>query len=127
VYHRFFHLVLATVLRVKYLVISGILAAAAASSGAHVHGLARLTVTIDRTTLTITLESPLDNLLGFEHEPRTAEQHAALADMVAALESPARMFTPSAAAGCVPAAAVLESPLLASDYRRPRCPSPWRS
>lgn len=106
----------------KYLVISGVLAAAgmaaaaAAATGAHVHGLARLTVTIDHATLTITLESPLDNLLGFEHEPRTPEQHAALAGMVATLQSPARMFTPTAAADCAPADAVLESPLLASGH-----------
>jgi hypothetical protein len=102
----------------KYLIISCILAyGVVASAAPHVHGLARLTVTLDDTKLTIALESPLDNLLGFEHEPRTAEQRAALADMVATLRAPADMFAPTAGAGCTSAAVVLESPLLAPDHQ----------
>jgi hypothetical protein len=101
----------------KYLIIGAMLAyGVAASAAPHVHGLARLTVTLEDTTLTIALESPLDNLLGFEHEPRTAEQRAALAEMVAALRAPASLFAPTAGAGCTSAAVVLESPLLAPTH-----------
>jgi hypothetical protein len=81
--------------------------------GVHVHGLARLAVTLDGELLTLTLESPLDNLLGFEHHPRTDEQKEAVSRMLATLNSPADLFAPTAAAGCVPVRVAIESPLLA--------------
>lgn len=81
--------------------------------GAHVHGLARLAVTLDGELLSLALESPLDNLLGFEHHPRTDEQKEAVARMLATLNAPADLFAPTAAADCVPVRVAIESPLLA--------------
>ncbi|WP_051304682.1 ZrgA family zinc uptake protein [Chitinilyticum litopenaei] len=45
---------------------------------AHQHGVATLDVASDGTTLHIALDSPADNLLGFEHAPKTPAQKAEL-------------------------------------------------
>lgn len=88
------------------------LGAAAQASEPHVHGLARLMVSLDGQVLTIALSSPLDNLAGFEHAPRTDAQKAALEKMVATLEQPAALFLATPAAGCAPASTHIESPVL---------------
>ena len=45
---------------------------------AHQHGVARLDVAVEATRVTLYLDTPLDNLLGFERAPRTdAERKAA--------------------------------------------------
>ena len=94
------------------------IAAAAASGafahgpGAHVHGIAKLDVAIDGETLTLALESPLDNLLGFEHMPRTDKQKAAVRAMAETLNKPAALFVATPAAQCAPASVKLESPVL---------------
>ncbi len=80
--------------------------------GAHVHGAARLDAVVDGGTLTLSLESPLDSLLGFEHMPRTEKQRAAVRAMAEKLAKTEKLFVPSPAAQCVPQAAKLESPLL---------------
>ena len=49
--------------------------------GPHVHGVASLQVAVDGNTLTLNLESPLDNVLGFEHAPRSEKQKAAVRSM----------------------------------------------
>ncbi|NGX16840.1 DUF2796 domain-containing protein [Wenzhouxiangella sp. XN24] len=89
-----------------------LMVASAQASEPHVHGLARLTVSLDEQTLTIALSSPLDNLAGFEHAPRTEAQKAALEHIVATLERPAELFLATAAAGCTPASTNIESPIL---------------
>lgn len=47
---------------------------------AHVHGEAHLQVALEGSTADLILRSPSANLLGFEHEPKTAEQENALRD-----------------------------------------------
>ena len=42
---------------------------------AHVHGAAVLNIVAEDKTILIELESPTMNILGFEHEPKTEEQH----------------------------------------------------
>jgi len=80
---------------------------------AHVHGLARLAVVVDGPLLSLALESPLYNLVGFEHAPRSPEQREAVARMMAALNAPADLFDPTAAAACSPVRIIIESPWLA--------------
>lgn len=75
-------------------------AAHAHSSRAHVHGEATLTVAIDGPTVTLEFDSPLDNLVGFEHAPRTDKQKQAMADMAARLNEAGKLFVLDAAAGC---------------------------
>ncbi len=70
------------------------------SSRAHVHGEATLTVAIDGQTVTLDFDSPLDNLVGFEHAPRTDKQKQAMADMAARLGEAGKLFVLDAAAGC---------------------------
>jgi hypothetical protein len=84
-------------------------AAAAHEPGAHVHGVAELRVVVDGARLEATLESPLDNLLGFEHAPRTDAQRDAVRAMAATLRGSPGPLTPTAAARCT-----LESVHLAS-------------
>jgi hypothetical protein len=59
------------------LLLVAIACAAQAHLGAHVHGLVKLGVAVQGPTVSIELDSPLDNLLGFEHRPRTAAERQA--------------------------------------------------
>jgi hypothetical protein len=52
-----------------------------ASAEAHVHGEAELNLVVDGQQLLVEFISPLDNLLGFEHAPQTAEQTQAYHDL----------------------------------------------
>lgn len=93
------------------------LPALAHEPGAHVHGVARLQVAVEGDTLTLTLESPLDNLLGFEHRPRTEKQKAAVRDMAARLRKAEPLFVPTPAAECRAESVTLESPVLAPEKK----------
>lgn len=94
------------------LLCSLILPATAHEPGAHVHGIAKLQVAVDGNILTLGFESPLDNLLGFEHMPRNDKQKAAVRAMAERLNKPETLFLPTLAARCVPVSAKLESPVL---------------
>lgn len=106
----------ATLFRTPLRILSALVLACAAGSAlaadAHVHGQARLTVALDGANLTLALESPLDNLLGFEHMPRTAKDKAAVDRMAKLLNRPGELFVPTPAAGCKAGAVKLESPVL---------------
>ena len=80
--------------------------------GAHVHGVASLAVAVDGKILTLDFSGPLDNLLGFEHVPRTAKQQAAVNNMATQLRKTAQLFAPSAAALCSSVSVKLESIVL---------------
>lgn len=58
----------------------------------HEHGAASLNVAIDDGSLFLELESPWNNLIGFEHEPRTDEQHALFDEATAKLNQPDLLF-----------------------------------
>ena len=81
--------------------------------GAHQHGVAKLLVAVDGKALEITLESPLDNLLGFERAPRSDAERTAVRNMAQRFHAAAGLFTPTAAAGCVVQGAELSSEVLA--------------
>lgn len=57
-------------------------------SGAHVHGVAKLTVLQDRNTLLIELESPAVNIVGFEHEPQNDAQVSLIENALTLLKQP---------------------------------------
>ncbi len=82
----------------------------AQAHGAHEHGVADLQVAIDGGQLSIELKTPLDNLVGFEHAPRTDAQRKALADAEARLRDFPRLFVLPAAAACELKDVELESP-----------------
>lgn len=79
---------------------------------AHVHGEARLEISVDREQLIITLESPLDSLLGFEHAPRNAAERQAVQAMMTKLKQTGKVLVPSAAAQCVSSRVELDLPEL---------------
>jgi len=68
--------------------------------GSHVHGDALLALALDGSTLTAELESPLFNLLGFEHAPDTKAEQSTLKQAEAALANPAALLMFNPEAGC---------------------------
>ncbi len=79
---------------------------------AHVHGVAKLEVAVEKAHIDLRLESPLEALLGFEHAPRNEKERAAVARMRQALKQGDRLFAPTAAAGCKLVSVEVEAPVL---------------
>lgn len=98
----------------KRLCIAMLAAAAglAQAEAAHQHGLARLEVVAEGTTLTVTLDSPLDNLVGFERGPRTAAERSAVQAMAQTLHNSAALLQPTPAAGCTVRGVALASDVI---------------
>lgn len=67
---------------------------------AHEHGVATLDVAVDGSRLVLLFRSPAMNLVGFEHRPRSAQDHAAVSQAMDWLRDPAAQFQPSAGASC---------------------------
>ncbi len=80
--------------------------------GAHVHGVATLEVAVDAKVLTIDLSSPLDNLIGFEHQPQNDRQKMLIKGMVDRLNKSDKLFIPTASAACTLQNTTLSSPVL---------------
>ncbi len=85
---------------------------AAHAAPPHVHGVALLDVAVDGSTLSLHLDSPLDNLVGFEHAAYNPGQKAALDQMVAQLNRPDELFITTPSAGCKAQAPKLVSAVL---------------
>lgn len=86
-----------------------------AGGKAHEHGVLKLDVAIDGPQLTLALEVPLDNLLGFERAPRTDAERKAAAEVLARWRSPAQgtpLWAADAAAQCTLAKAEVRAPAL---------------
>lgn len=94
-------------------VAAALVSPAFAAAPAHEHGAATLDLAVDGKTLSIALESPLDNLVGFEHAPKSEKQKAALARMEKELRAGDRLFKPNAEAACALVEAAVESPFAA--------------
>ena len=86
--------------------------------GAHVHGVGKLQVVLDSNTLTLSLDSPLANLVGFEHVPQNEQQKAAVRAMADKLNQAAVLFAPTPAAQCQVASVRLAAPVLAPASKR---------
>ncbi len=75
---------------------SGMVGLAAAQTerelGSHEHGAAVLNAAIEDGSVFLELETPWNNLVGFEHEPSTDEQRAVVSDALALLEQPNMLF-----------------------------------
>lgn len=74
--------------------------ASVSAAPAHVHGVSSLEVAIDGQTLSIGMEAPLDDLLGFEHSPRTPAEQEKVRKMAETLRAADKLFLPTRAAGC---------------------------
>jgi len=86
---------------------------------AHVHGIASLEVGIDATSITLTMSSPLDNLIGFEHPPHTDAERKAAEAAVATLRQGAKVFAIDPSAGCTLKAVELSSAALGVGHPDP--------
>ena len=83
-----------------------------AAAPAHEHGVARLDVAVGAGRVSIELETPLDNLLGFERAPRTDAEREKVAVALARLRAGATLFRIDANAGCTLARVELVSAAL---------------
>ncbi len=81
------------------------------SLGAHEHGVGRLDVVLEGTTLEFELDSPAMNIVGFEHQASSAEDKAKLVAAKDALLKPHALFSVPEAAQCTVTSQTLESPL----------------
>lgn len=80
------------------------------SLGAHEHGVANLNLVVDGNAVAIELDSPADNLLGFEYTPRSEEDIAKVKDVMALLEQADTLFLFPAEADCKLEKVELEAP-----------------
>lgn len=80
--------------------------------GAHQHGVAKLEVAVDGNSLAIHLESPLANLVGFEHVPAKDREKRLAWNLLEALRQGDGFFLPTVAAGCKLAEARVVAPVL---------------
>lgn len=76
----------------------------------HVHGEGILDVAIDKDTISISLEMPLDAAVGFEQAPKNDKEKAALAEAEKVLMDAAALFVPTAAAKCTPGKIKVDMP-----------------
>ncbi|MDE2367230.1 MAG: DUF2796 domain-containing protein, partial [Betaproteobacteria bacterium] len=88
-------------------------------SGPHVHGQAILEIAIDEAMVQVNLNSPLDNLLGFEHAPRNERERKIARTMATKLHQADNLFIFTPAARCRLESARLESPMLSPDLLMP--------
>jgi len=72
----------------------------AAEGHAHVHGVAKLDIAVESRKVSLHLDSPLDNLLGFERAPRTDAERRLADGAIAKLKAADAMFRFDPAAGC---------------------------
>tara|TARA_R110000751_G_scaffold98775_3_gene191991 strand:+ start:5638 stop:6243 length:606 start_codon:yes stop_codon:yes gene_type:complete len=79
----------------------------------HEHGVASLNLAIEGNQVSIDLDSPAVNLLGFEHAASQPEDIAKVAAVQAQLHHAEQLFQFPADAGCTLASADLDSPLFA--------------
>jgi hypothetical protein len=73
--------------------------------GPHVHGHGTLNIAIEDKRVSMELEVPGMDIVGFEHAPSTADQKVAVEKATAKLEKPLEVFSPPAGAGCTVAEA----------------------
>lgn len=79
---------------------------------AHVHGVAELNVSVEGSTLRLALESPLDNLLGFERAPKGDQELNRVRRVVTQLRQADQLFVPTPGAGCKLTSVKLESAVI---------------
>ncbi len=91
---------------------------------AHQHGVARLDVAVEPNRVTLYLDTPLDNLLGFERAPRTDAERQQADAAVARLKDAEKIFRIDGAAGCKLAKVTLTSAALGLPTPAAAAPAP---
>lgn len=85
---------------------------AVAAPRAHTHGVAELQIAVEGGRLEITLEAPLEVLLGFERAPATEAQRTAVRAMAQRMRRPDALFVLPPAAQCALQSVALRSAAL---------------
>jgi hypothetical protein len=98
------------------LIAASLLSISAFAHKAHTHGEGRLDAVIDKGALTLTLELPLDVLVGFERAPKNDKEKTALAQAETALKEAAKLFTLTPAANCAAQAIHVAMPAFDNDH-----------
>lgn len=70
-------------------------------AGAHEHGRGTLNIAMEGTRVSMELEVPGADIVGFEHAAKTRKQKAAVAEAKKQLSAPQALFVLPASAGCV--------------------------
>ena len=83
------------------------------SLGAHEHGVASLNIAIDGAQVSLELDSPAANLVGFEHAASQPDDIAKVAAVQAQMRDASQLFQLPAAADCTQTSVDLDSPLFA--------------
>ncbi|QNK65670.1 DUF2796 domain-containing protein [Variovorax sp. PAMC26660] len=83
-----------------FLAAAPFLSAQAQQQHAHVHGQLKLDVAVDGPTVVIDMDSPLDNIVGFERAPKTDAEKKAVEEAVAQLRAADKLFIIDPAANC---------------------------
>ena len=68
--------------------------------GSHQHGISTLDIAVEGTDIAMTLAAPGADIVGFEYQPETDADKAAVDHAIAALADPLALFTPPASAAC---------------------------
>jgi len=68
--------------------------------GAHVHGVTTITIAQDGQQLSVGMEMPGVNVVGYEHPPHSAGEQAKLDAAIEVLREPGQWFVPNAEALC---------------------------
>ncbi len=78
----------------------------------HSHGAGRLDLVVEKDRLTLDLEIPQHDLVGFERAPKGAAEKRAVQFAMETLKAPEKLFAPSVAAGCAVVSHHIDAPLL---------------
>lgn len=78
-----------------------LLGADALAAGPHEHGVVKLDVAIEANRVTLLMDTPLANLVGFERAPRTDAERQRVDAALTALQAAGALFRVDPAAGCI--------------------------
>ena len=84
--------------------------------GAHVHGMASLTVAQEGREVLLELESPAANIFGFEHAPGNAQQRTVVREALHILRNAEPLFAFPDRAGCVVQEVDIDTPFTADSH-----------
>lgn len=87
----------------------------AQAESAHEHGVANLNIAISQNVLAIELDTPADNVLGFEHEPKNEKQAKQLENTISLLKQATKLFNISDSANCKLTKVDIENPFADHD------------
>ena len=78
--------------------------------GQHVHGVVELGVVVEGSTVAVSLDAPLSDVVGFEHAPENDEQLERIRQAAAMLSNPDAMFGLADSANCTISETSIDGP-----------------